>query len=310
MFSSKKPDLKTRDRKSAAEALANTLPPLLLQAKKLARGFDPGIHGRRKAGVGEDFWQFKHYSIDTPASKIDWRQSAKRDQLYVRQNELETAESVWLWVDNSPNMQYRSEWAENNKLFNAQTLCLALSLLLSGSGENFGLLGISERATSGPVAFERFYQDLIANYAPIMTGTAPVANLPVNRRVVLMSDFLTPLNKLEKLVRSLSQNQCRGVLVHIADPAEVTLPFKGRVKFEAMEDNQSLTIGQTETIQSDYQDLFSNHRSSVRTLARQSSWDYQFIQTDQPEILDGLVTVSRWCLVTAIAALGMKTSFK
>jgi len=282
MFSSRNSELMKKNEKSAAEILANTLPPLLLNAQKLARGLDPGIHGRRKAGVGEDFWQFKHYSIDTPASKIDWRQSAKRDQLYIRQNELETTESVWLWVDNSLNMQYRSEWAENTKLFDANTLCLALSLLLSGSGENFGLLGISERATSGPVAFERFSQDLITNHTPILANTKTIANLPVNTRVVLMSDFLTPKDKLEKLVRSLSQNQCRGVLAHIADPAEVTLPFTGRIKFEAMDDNQSLTIGQTETIQGEYKALFSNHCSAIKKIARQSSWDYQFIQTGQP----------------------------
>ncbi|MEH6404551.1 MAG: DUF58 domain-containing protein [Sneathiella sp.] len=282
MFSSRKSEQKKRDEKSQAENLANTLPPLLLSAKKLARGFDPGIHGRRKAGVGEDFWQFKHYSIDTPASKIDWRQSAKRDQLYVKQNELETAESVWFWVDDCPNMQYRSNWAADSKLFNARVMSLAVSLLLSSSGENFGLLGISERATNGPVAFDRFAQDLVSKHTPVLADTTTFTNLPKNTRIVLMSDFLTPFDKLEKLVHSLSQNQCSGILVHFADPAEITLPFKGRNRFEGMQGDLSITIGQTENIQEEYQTLFSNHRASLQKLAQQSSWDYQFIQTDQP----------------------------
>lgn len=283
MFSSKSPKRQKRDEKSEAELLSATLPPLQLRAEKLARGFDPGVHGRRKAGVGEDFWQFSHYSTDSPASKIDWRQSAKRDQLFVRQKELETAESVWFWVDSTLNMTYKSHLAEHSKLFNARVMSLALSLLLTSSGENFGLLGISDRATHGPVAFDRFSQDLITKHADILTDAPSQLRLPTNTRVVLMSDFLTPLDKLEKLIRSLSQNRCRGILVHFADPAEITLPFTGRNRFEGMQRELPLTIGRTEAVQLEYQSLFSNHRLAVNSLAKQGAWDYLFVQTNEPQ---------------------------
>ncbi len=44
-----------------AEALAATLPPLLVAAERVAATVAQGVHGRRRAGMGESFWQFRRY---------------------------------------------------------------------------------------------------------------------------------------------------------------------------------------------------------------------------------------------------------
>ena len=42
-----------------AELLAERLPPLLVAAERVAMTVAQGVHGRRRVGVGETFWQFQ-----------------------------------------------------------------------------------------------------------------------------------------------------------------------------------------------------------------------------------------------------------
>lgn len=269
-----------RNEQISAERLSDPLPPLFLRANQLVKEFNPGIHGRRKAGVGEDFWQFKQYSSEVAASEIDWRQSAKSDHLYVRQKELETAESVWFWRDSSPSMAYYSKKSLHTKLSNATVLTLATGLLLAKGGENFGLLGISKRASHGSVAFDRFSRDLISHPENDLETASIHSGLSKNTHIVLISDFLYPLEETAKAIRFFSSQGCRGILIQIADPAEIDLPFTGRNRFHDLENNTSLTIGRVEAIKEEYQTLYSSHKSSIRSLALAASWDYIFYRTD------------------------------
>ena len=68
-----------------AHALADRLPELMLEALRVANTVAHGIHGRRRAGTGETFWQFRQFQASDPATVIDWRRSASSDHLYVRE---------------------------------------------------------------------------------------------------------------------------------------------------------------------------------------------------------------------------------
>ena len=112
-----------------AEQLAAPLPPLLVAAERVAATVAQGVHGRRRVGSGETFWQFRRYQSGDPAAAIDWRQSAKSQRLFVRETEWEAAQSVWLWRDASPSMRYRSRAARAEKIERASLLALALAVL-------------------------------------------------------------------------------------------------------------------------------------------------------------------------------------
>ena len=85
-----------------AELLSANLPPLLIRAERVAATVSQGVHGRRRVGQGETFWQYRRYEAGDPIQKIDWRRSAKSEPVYIRENEWEAAQSVWLWSDGSP----------------------------------------------------------------------------------------------------------------------------------------------------------------------------------------------------------------
>src|SRR3954465_1655313 len=91
-----------------ARALADSMPRLVLEARRIAATVIHGLHGRRRAGSGENFWQYRRFVFGEPARRVDWRRSARDDHLYVREQEWEAAHTVWIWPDRSPSMAFQS----------------------------------------------------------------------------------------------------------------------------------------------------------------------------------------------------------
>src|SRR6202023_3377612 len=114
----------------AGRTLAASMPRLILEARRVAATVIHGLHGRRRAGPGENFWQYRRFVSGEPASRVDWRRSARDDHLYVREQEWEAAHTVWIWPDRSPSMAFSSRLAECTKLDRALVMALALAEIL------------------------------------------------------------------------------------------------------------------------------------------------------------------------------------
>src|SRR5712675_3730540 len=106
----------TQHASGGARLLAETLPRLILEARRVAATVIHGLHGRRRAGTGENFWQYRRFMSGEPAARVDWRRSARDDHLYVREQEWEAAHTVWLWPDRSSSMNFKSTLAQGTKL--------------------------------------------------------------------------------------------------------------------------------------------------------------------------------------------------
>src|ERR1700752_848077 len=100
----------------AGRTLAASMPRLVLEARRVAATVIHGLHGRRRAGPGENFWQYRRFMSGEPASRVDWRRSARDDNLYVREQEWEAAHTVWIWPDRSPSMLFSSPLVWETKL--------------------------------------------------------------------------------------------------------------------------------------------------------------------------------------------------
>src|SRR5690348_6176974 len=189
-FDSRQPERWNRPREEA-ENLAAALPPLLVEAERLASSTWLGVHGRRKAGMGETFWQFRRYRQEDPASAIDWRQSAKSQHLFVREREWEAAEAVWFWRDGSAGMRFSSDAQIESKVERASLLALALSSLLVRGGERIALLGEGRLPSSGRATLNRIGH-LLAEQL-LDDALPPDARMTRNGHFVWLSDFLSPL---------------------------------------------------------------------------------------------------------------------
>ena len=262
-----------------AENTASVLPPLQVAAERVATTVAQGVHGRRRVGQGETFWQFRPYHEGDSTSRVDWRQSAKSRHVFVRETEWEAAQSVWLWCDRSPSMDYASSSDLPKKGARAALLALALASLLMRGGERFGQLGTGRLPTSGRAAFDRFAQSVVREDAESLS--LPVVELlPRHGQVVLFGDFLSPLSEITEAVMSIATQGVNGSLVQIIDPAEETLPYSGRVTFAGMEHEGKTTIGRVESVRGSYLQKQKAHCQAVTDIARKAGWHYQYHRTD------------------------------
>jgi uncharacterized protein (DUF58 family) len=274
-----------RDR---AEQAGAVLPPLLVAAERVATTVAQGVHGRRRVGQGETFWQFRQYEPGDAATRIDWRESAKSQRLYVRETEWEAAQSVWLWRDASSSMDYSSaayiaeaEWPK--KRDRAELLLVALASLLVRGGERLTLLGSGVAPISGRVALSRLVQLVEQPDQRTASPGLPVFEpLPRAGQLVLIGDFLAPLEAINATVGQFAGAGLKGHLLQIVDPAEEELPFAGRVRFEGVEEHDELVISRVETVREDYRRRFQRHRDGLVAIARAVGWTIGFHRTDRP----------------------------
>ena len=273
-----------------AEELASQLPPLLVAAERVAASVAQGVHGRRRIGQGETFWQFRRYQFGDGADEIDWRQSAKTDRLYVRETEWEAAQSVWLWRDGSASMRWRSTPNLPEKIERADLIALALTALVVRGGEQVALIGEGAGPRSGRAALTRIAQALARPASGQANGPGLPPPAPISRHgeVVLIGDFLSPLAEIDRAVRKVAGAAITGHLVHVLDPAEETLPFAGRTRFEGLEDEGETLIPRVESVREDYRRLLAEHVQGLGDIARASGWTFHSHRTDhsvQPTLL-------------------------
>jgi len=265
-----------------AEQLAASLPPLLAAADRVAMTLVQGGHGRRRVGTGETFWQFRQYQPGDSAHSVDWRRSARSDQLYVREHEWEAAQSVWLWRDGSPSMRYASGKAVPLKRDRADLLLLALASLLIRGGEHVALFGADRAATGGRATLNRLAAHLTGVGARLPEHSLPaLERLPRFCHLVLFGDFLSPMPDIEERLRRYAAQGVQGHLVQVLDPAEEDLPFHGRTEFDGLEDDGRYLASRVETLRDAYHRRMAARRETLQTLARQIGWSATFHRTDR-----------------------------
>lgn len=266
-----------------AHAVADRLPELLLEADRIAQTVAHGIHGRRRAGPGETFWQFRTYEQQDSAQLIDWRRSASSDHLYVREREWEAAHTLWLWPDLSPSMAFKSHLAPVTKRDRALVLMLAAAELLVRSGERVGLLGLTQ-PTSSRRAAARLAEAVASHAATPQLASGRPATQRVSRYsgLILVSDFLDPIDDLRHSIEALAANGATGHLVQVLDPAEETLPYEGRTEFLASEGGESWIADRAESLRTRYQARLKAHRDALQALAVRLGWSFLVHHTDRP----------------------------
>ncbi len=264
-----------------AEALGARLPPLVVAAERVAATVMQGVHGRRRAGQGDAFWQFRPFLPGDIAARVDWRQSAKSDRLFVRESEWEAAQTIALWRDGSASMAWRSGPTLAPKQERAELLLLALAALLLRGGERVRLIGGPGRSHAGRPGLEG-----LAGALSLARGTnsLPPADpgLPRHARAVLFGDFLSPLPEIQAAVAALAARPVHGHLVQVLDPAEETLPYLGRVRFEGLEAEEPALVPRVEGVRAMYEERLRQHRAGVAAIAAAAGWRFLTHRTDHP----------------------------
>src|SRR5213080_3731129 len=264
----------------AGRQLSVTMPRLILEARRVAATIIHGLHGRRRAGTGENFWQFRRFMSGEPSARVDWRRSARDDHLYVREREWEAAHTVWIWPDRSPSMVFASALVWETKLDRALVVAFALAEVLVEGGERVGIPGLMRPSATRNI-IERMAETIV--HDPTERASLPPTFAPSPQsEVVVLSDLWSPIADVRRMVAQLSANGAQGHVVQIVDLAEETFPFSGRVEFIDPEDGHSITVGRAEAWRDEYQARVERHRAEIRAETDRLGWSFIIHRTDRP----------------------------
>ncbi len=265
-----------------AATLSARLPSLVIAARKIAQTVRHGVHGRRRAGSGETFWQFRPFISGEPSSRVDWRRSAREEHAYVREREWEAAHTVWIWFDRSASMRFGSSLAGTTKIDRAAVLALAFADLCVRGGERAGLLGLTRPlATQGVV--ERFAEAIATDerlHGASEAGLPPLAPAPSRSMALLVGDFLGEPDETERAIRAISAEGAVGELVLIVDPIEEAYPFSGNVEFLHPAGGAGLVSPRAQNLREAYLARLAAHREALRRICRGFGWGMTLHRTD------------------------------
>jgi uncharacterized protein (DUF58 family) len=253
-----------------SRSLAASLPRLVLEARRIAANVIHGLHGRRRAGSGESFWQYRRFVSGEPAARVDWRRSGRDDHLYVREQEWEAAHTVWIWPDRSPSMAFASRDARDSKLERGLVVAFALAELLVSGGERVGIPGLM-RPTASRNVIDKMAQAFLHDDAT--RASLPPSFVPsAMAEIVVLSDFWAPMPEIRNMLAGLSSTGAHGTLIQVVDPAEETFPYFGRVEFVEPEGGEVITAGRAESWMNDYVARVALHRDEIRAETNRLDW--------------------------------------
>ena len=253
-----------------SRSLAASLPRLVLEARRIAANVIHGLHGRRRAGAGESFWQYRRFNSGEPSQNVDWRRAARDDHLYVREQEWEAAHTVWLWPDRSPSMAFASKQARDSKLERGLIVSFALAELLVAGGERVGVPGLMNPTASRSV-IDKMAQAMLHDDAARLSLPPSFVPSPLSE-IVLLSDFWSPIGEIRNMLAALSASGAHGTLLQVVDPAEETFPYSGRVEFVEPEGGEIIVAGRAERWASDYVARVALHREQIRLETGKLDW--------------------------------------
>jgi len=218
----------------------------------------------------------------------------------VREREWAAAASVWIWRDAAPSMHYKSHVASQTKVERATVLALAFASLLIRGGERIGELGSSKPPAIGRPGLNRFARNLSEQMSSTVS-LPPLMPLPRFSQLILISDWLTPIDGVLNVLRYYGALGVRGHLIQVLDPAEEDLPFDGRTEFEDVESQQRMLARRAETLRDAYRDRLSSLRNAVAQACRRQDWTFASHRTDRPP---------QGALLAAYAALSAHRPFE
>jgi uncharacterized protein (DUF58 family) len=263
---------------------------LELRARMVVEGFWHGLHRSPYHGFSVEFTEYRPYTPGDDIRHMDWRVLGRSDRYFIRKYEDETNLRAHLLVDQSRSMDFGSRgWT---KAQYAATLAATLAWFLHQQGDAVGLLSFDERVRDYWPARHRaghLRQLMLALEKPAGGRStdlaAPLQRLAelVRKRglLVLISDFLAPLERLEQAFSLLRAWGHEVEVFQVLDPAETTFDFATPAVFEDVESGRTLFLD-PQAARAGYAERFAAHRESLQNLCRKLGLGWHPVTTDQP----------------------------
>jgi uncharacterized protein (DUF58 family) len=263
---------------------------LELRARVVVEGFWSGIHRSPYHGFSVEFTEYRQYVAGDDPRYVDWRVFARSDRYFIKRFEDETNLRCHLVVDGSRSMTFSS--IGYTKAEYAATLAASLAQFLYLQGDAVGLLTFDETIRDYLPARHRTGQLrhlMLALEKPAggkstdLTGPLKrIAELVQKRGlVVLISDFLAPVESIAPQLTSLSACGHDLIVFHLLDPAEVDFSFHDASMFQDVESGQAVFVDPA-TARKEYLRNLESHTANLRSVCQRLGAAYHRMPTDRP----------------------------
>lgn len=263
---------------------------LELRARTVVEGFWHGLHRSPYHGFSVEFTEYRAYSPGDDPRHLDWRLVARTDRYFIKKFEDETNLRCHLLIDHSRSMAFGSRGYSKTNY--ADTLAATLAWFLHQQGDAVGLLTFDDEVREYLPARHRpgHLRHLMLGLEKASGGrstdlVAPlkhVAELTRKRGlIVLVSDLLVPIEKLEPTLGLLTAAGHEVILFQLLDPAELRFDFDKAGRFLDMESGRELFL-EPALARTDYVRRLEEHTSAIRAMCHRLGISYQRLATDQP----------------------------
>jgi uncharacterized protein (DUF58 family) len=261
-----------------------------LRARVVVEGFLKGIHRSPYHGFSVEFTEYRQYTQGDDPRHIDWHLYARSDRFYIKKFQDETNLRCHILVDHSKSMGYGS--VGYTKAQYAGTLAATLAYFLFKQGDAVGLATFDSqiRQYLPPRNRPGYLHRLMLALETTPEGTSTELSTPLkniaeilHRRglIILMSDLLTSIEKLEMDLGYLRANGHDLVLFNVLDPDELNFDFNVPAIFEDIESGKTFYVDPP-AAQKEYTDKIRNHIVSVKTICRNLGVDYHLFAINRP----------------------------
>ncbi len=261
-----------------------------LRAKVIVEGFWKGIHRSPYHGFSVEFTEYRQYAVGDDPRYIDWRLYARSDRLYIKKFEDETNLRCHLLLDHSRSMGYGS--GAYSKSQYAGTLAATLAYFLFTQGDAVGLATFDNqiRQYMSPRNRPGYLRRLMLTLETHPEGKVTDLGPPLQRigeiltrrgLLVLISDLLTSIDRLEPDLSYLSAGGHDVVVFHVMDPAELKFDFSSPAIFRDIETGRDMYVDPADA-QTSYKKMLEKHLIRAKSTCRKLGIDYHLFSTDRP----------------------------
>ncbi len=266
-----------------ASAAAQGFRPLILPHHAPKSLFGTGARTANRSGAGEDFFQYREYGFGDDTRQIDWRQSARGDDIFIREHERLLPHLVYLDCDTSPAMQFNSRPGLPTKAYAAQRLLLAAAqLLMQGESKVASLRASSAPVNSNGSTRKNNLTELAHEICTAHDNAIPpLPTLKPHSFLLLASDFRQGAAAWHDFITRASVMGLSGACVQMLDPVEHEFPFYGRVRLESAENDDTAVIPSADIVRPIYLERMAREQTAMEQHCRRHGWFWLSLTTDQ-----------------------------
>jgi uncharacterized protein (DUF58 family) len=263
---------------------------LELRARVVVEGFWNGIHRSPYHGFSAEFTEYRQYTPDDDPRYLDWRVYARSDRYFIKKFEEETNLRCFLLADNSRSMSYGSRGYSKGQY--AATLAATLAYFLHLQGDAVGLLKFDDELREFLPARHRsgHLRQIMHSLERPLTGKSTNLGLPLVRiaeiirkrgLVIMLSDFLAPLERLDRDLGALAACGHELMVFQVLDPVETTFDFEGGSLFEDVESGRTLYI-EPAAIRKEYRRRLEEHCAQLKATCERLGCACHRLETTRP----------------------------